>query len=233
MQSIDRQGITPLKEPLHRGVTRELRRRILHAELPPGTKLNESRLAGELEVSRTPLREALHRLTQEGFLTVSPGRGWSVARLSSREVRELFAVIAELEVKALEWSGVPDMQSLTELTEINARFARATDVEHALALNGEWHRTLVRTCPNEHLRRFIEEIRLRVYRYEYYYFQTVAEHVETAAGLHRAVTDALVRGDLAAAHAAVRSHWLTDLDLMLPEMLDDRTVDRLRRSKTV
>lgn len=221
MQSTEHDQAPPLREPLHRAVTRELRRRILHADLPPGSKLNESRLAAELAVSRTPLREALHRLTQEGFLTVSPGRGWSVARLSSREVRELFAIIAELEVKALEWSGVPDMQTLTELSEINARFARVEDVEAALALNGEWHRTLVRGCPNGHLRGFIEEIRLRVYRYEYYYFQTVSEHVKTAARLHKAVTDALARGDLAAAHSAVRAHWLADLDLMLPEVLDE------------
>ena len=199
---------------------RELRRRILHAELAPGTKLNEVRLAAELAVSRTPLREALHQLTHEGFLTASPGRGWSVATLSSREVRELFAIIAELEVTALEWSGLPGMQAMTELSEINARFARVADVEPALALNGEWHRALVRGCPNEELRSLIEEIRLRVYRYEYYYFQAGTTHVHTAADLHRGVMDALARGDLAGACAAIRIHWLTDLDVMLPEILD-------------
>jgi len=208
------------REPLHRGVRRELRGRILHAELAPGTKLNEVRLAAELEVSRTPLREALHQLTHEGFLTASPGRGWSVATLSSREVRELFAIIAELEVTALHWSGLPGMHAMAELTEINARFARVTDVEQALALNGEWHRALVGGCPNEELRGLIEEIRLRVYRYEYYYFQVGAAHVTTAAGLHRGVMDALTRGDLAGACAAIRVHWLTDLDVMLPEILD-------------
>lgn len=200
---------------------RELRRRILHAELGPGTKLNEVRLATELEVSRTPLREALHQLTHEGFLTTSPGRGWSVAALSSQEVRELFAIIAELEITALEWSGLPGMHVMAELTEINARFARATgDVELALALNGEWHRALVRGCPNEEMRSLIEEIRLRVYRYEYYYFQVGAAHVRTAAGLHRGVMDALAKRDLAGACAAIRVHWLTDLDRMLPEILD-------------
>jgi len=209
------------REPLHHGVMRELRRQILHAELAPGTKLNEVQLAAKLRVSRTPLREALHQLTHEGFLTSSPGRGWSVAGLSSQEVRELFAIIAELEVTALEWSGVPGMQAMTELAEINARFARVTDVEQALAMNGEWHRALVRGCPNEELRHLIEEIRLRVYRYEYYYFQVGAAHVETAARLHRGIMEALARGDLPAACAAVRVHWLTDLDVMLPEMLDE------------
>ena len=74
-------------------------------------------------------------------------------------------------------------------------------------------------CPNRELRRIIEEIRLRVYRYEYYYFQTTGAHSHTAADLHRAVMDPLALGDVAAAASAIRRHWLADLDEMLPEVL--------------
>jgi DNA-binding GntR family transcriptional regulator len=197
-----------------------LRRRILHAELLPGVKLNEQRLATELGVSRTPLREALHQLAQEGFLTAEPGRGFSVAPLSSREVGELFAIIGALEAQAIEWAGFPDVQAMAELQEINARLATALgDVEQALALNDRWHRTLVRRCPNGHLIRMIGELRSRIYRYEYYYFVGGADHVQTSVRLHRDIQQGLAARSLSATRDAIARHWLTDLDLMLPRIL--------------
>jgi len=210
------------RAPLHRRVSQALRQRILRAELAPGSKLNESRLAQELDVSRTPLREALLQLQQEGFLTADPGKGFSVAKLSSREVRELFAIIAVLEVKALEWGGIPNEQAMMQLSEINFRLGKVEDdVERALSLNAEWHLTLVRGCPNQQLVKMIEELRARVYRYEYYYYTAGAARVGTSVELHRDIMQPLARGDLKEACAAVTRHWLTDLDLMLPQVLQD------------
>jgi DNA-binding GntR family transcriptional regulator len=210
------------RKPLHQQVSRILRHQILHAQLAPGAKLNESRLAEELDVSRTPLREALLQLQQEGFLTAEPGRGFSVAELSSREVRELFAIIGALEIKALEWGGIPNEQIMMELSEINFRLGTVEDdVDLALSLNAEWHRTLVRGCPNRHLVKMIEEVRAKVYRYEYYYYTEGAARVGTSVELHRDIMQPLARGDLQTACAAVTRHWLTDMDLMLPQMLQD------------
>jgi len=208
------------RKPLHRQVSRILRHRILHAELTPGSKLNESKLALELDVSRTPLREALLQLQQEGFLTAEPGKGFSVAELDSREVRELFAIIAALEIKALEWGGIPNEQIMMQLSEINFRLGTVDDdVELALSLNAEWHRTLVRNCPNRQLVKMIEELRAKVYRYEYYYYTAGAARVGTSVELHRDIMQPLAQGDLQGACAAVTRHWLTDLDLMLPQIL--------------
>lgn len=209
------------REPLSQRVVRDLRDRILRAELRPGTRLTEVKLAADLAVSRTPIREALQQLAQEGFLTTAPGRGYAVAPVSSREVRELYAVIAALECTALEWGGTAGMDQLARLQEVNAQLARtAGDPERAMALNGEWHRALVRHCPNAQLRRIIEENRSRVYRYEYYYFLADPAHVGVSVRLHRAIMEPLAAGDMPAASAAVRAHWLADLDLMLPSVLD-------------
>lgn len=217
--------VTPVpaatREPLRARVVRDLRRRILHAELAPGARVTETRLAGELDVSRTPVREALQQLAAEGFLTGSLGRGYAVAPLSSREVRELFAVIATLECRALEWGGVPGVDQLAALAEINARLAALTeDAEAAMAINGAWHRALVRHCPNGELRRIIEENRQRVYRYEYYYFLADPAHIQVSVRLHRGIIEPLRRADVPAACDAVHAHWLTDLDRMLPAILD-------------
>ncbi len=207
------------RRPLHQEVSRILRQRILHAELPPGTKLNEAKLAGELGVSRTPLREALLTLEREGFLTAAPGRGYSVAPLTGRDVRELFPLMGVLERQALAWAGVPDRRTLSALEEQNARLAEVDEPEAALPLNAEWHRTLLGDCPNGHLLRMIEDVRAKVYRYEYHYYTAGKPRVHTSVRLHRDIIERLARNDLAAACDAVTRHWLTDLDLMLPEML--------------
>ncbi len=213
---------TVARRPLHQQVSQILRHRILHAALPPGSKINESKLAEELDVSRTPLREALLQLQQEGFLTAEPGRGFSVAELSIREVRELFAIIGALEIKALEWGGIPNEQTMMELSEINFRLGTVDDdVELALSLNAEWHRTLIRGCPNRQLVKMIDEVRAKVYRYEYYYYTAGAARVGTSVELHRDIMQPLARGDLQQACAAVTRHWLTDMDLMLPRILQD------------
>lgn len=70
------------------------------------------------------------------------------------------------------------------------------------------------------MRRIVEENRQRAYRYEYVYFETDPAHVEVAAGLHGNVLAPLRAGDLAGACDAIRAHWLADLDLMLPAILE-------------
>lgn len=207
------------RESLAIRVARDIRTAILRGELPGGSRLTEVALAERLDVSRTPVREALRTLEGEGFVAAAPGRGYSVLPLSSREVRELFAVMAELEILALTWAGLPDPYVLGEMSEVNARLARATEAPTALRLNAAWHRLLYARCDNAELRRMIEELRVRIYRYEYHYFSADAGHVQVAVALHRAIMDALAGEDAAAAAVAIRRHWWTDLDDMLPRLV--------------
>lgn len=74
-----------------------LRDEIVRWELQPGTHLNEVRLAERLSVSRTPLREAIHRLARDGLVTTTPGRGAVVAQLAFQDVVHLFQMREALE----------------------------------------------------------------------------------------------------------------------------------------
>ena len=74
-----------------------VKRRIVANELLSGTKLAEDGLAKELGVSRTPVREALNRLTQDGLVTVSPGRGAFVATFSFEDMVQLLEIREALE----------------------------------------------------------------------------------------------------------------------------------------
>jgi DNA-binding GntR family transcriptional regulator len=75
--------------------------RILSRDLSPNEKLSDLRLSEELGVSRTPVREALHRLVQDGVVIYSPNRGFFVASFSADDIGEIFDLRAVLETLAL------------------------------------------------------------------------------------------------------------------------------------
>lgn len=106
------------RQALHQEVATRLRQRIIEGELAPGTKLNERELSERLEVSRTPLREAVKMLAAEGLVALLPNRGAVVAQMSEQDVTDTFEVIAGLE----GLSGELAAQRITEaeLAEIRA-----------------------------------------------------------------------------------------------------------------
>ncbi len=106
------------RQALHQEVATRLRQRIIEGELAPGAKLNERELSERLQVSRTPLREAVKMLAAEGLVELLPNRGAVVAQMSEQDVIETFEVIAGLEGLAGELAAqrIDD----AELAEIRA-----------------------------------------------------------------------------------------------------------------
>ncbi|MFW6078340.1 MAG: GntR family transcriptional regulator [Gemmatimonadota bacterium] len=204
-------------EPLDIQIRRILLKRILAGEIAPGANLNEVRLARELGASRTPLRLALVRLEQEGFLVAEPNRGFFVAALSAEEAEELYPILATLEGLALR-QGAPSEADLRELGRMNEELARLDpgEFETAAQANLRWHETLVRRCENVRLMGMIETLRQQVYRYEVSFFSPGRERLETSVELHRSILEALEGGDPDLACTRLDAHWMTDLDTLAP-----------------
>jgi DNA-binding GntR family transcriptional regulator len=106
------------RQVLHQEVATRLRQRIVEGLIAPGAKLNERELSELLQVSRTPLREAIKMLAAEGLVELLPNRGAVAASLSEQDVADTFEVIAGLEGQ----SGELAAQRITEaeLSEIRA-----------------------------------------------------------------------------------------------------------------
>lgn len=191
-----------------------LRSRILRQELEPGTRLNESALAEEFEVSRGPVREAVGSLAQEGFLRAEPGRGYFVTDLTPQELRELFVVLAGLEALAVRESGPFGADRLNNLVEINRTLeATRSDPADAPAVNLRWHRQLVASCTNGLLLDLLRSLWSQAYRYEFAFFAD-PEHIVESVRFHRDVIEALRSGDPARIEQAISRHWTTDLDFL-------------------
>jgi DNA-binding GntR family transcriptional regulator len=106
------------RQVLHQEVATRLRQRLVEGQIAPGTKLNERELSELLQVSRTPLREAIKMLAAEGLVELLPNRGAVAASLDEQDVADTFEVIAGLEGQ----SGELAAQRITaeELAEVRA-----------------------------------------------------------------------------------------------------------------
>jgi DNA-binding GntR family transcriptional regulator len=106
------------RQVLHQEVATRLRQRIVEGQIAPGAKLNERELSEQLQVSRTPLREAIKMLAAEGLVELLPNRGAVAASLSEQDVADTFEVIAGLEGQSGELAA--QRISDAELAEIRA-----------------------------------------------------------------------------------------------------------------
>lgn len=204
----------PLRDEVHQLVLD----RLLRGELPPGSRVIESELATQLGVSRTPLREALFRLEQEGFLQADLARGFTVVPLTAREVREVYPIIWTLECLALTSIDQPERVALSELTQINEDLAQVRDdPAHMLALDSRWHETLMQGCPNRRLRQMIATLKKVAYRYEWAYMRETSL-VATSVEQHRAIIEALEGRDLTRAISLLEDNWRFGMNALLQQL---------------
>lgn len=186
------------RENISADLRSEIRSRIVFGELEAGCRLNEVHLARKFEVSRTPLREALFGLVNEGFVTEVPRRGFFVAGLRVEEIRELYRIRQILDPAALKMAGLPDAATLKRLRELNVRIGKAKSPRRIIELDDEWHLLLVSGCGNGILLDLIRQHMARTLRYELAYM-SVAENVGVATDEHELIITALEERRLAAA----------------------------------
>lgn len=132
-----------------------LRRRILSGHFAQGERINEARLAAELQTSRGPIREALRQLSAEGLLTDTPRRGSFVVRLSPQDVTEIYELRTALELQAarkvIKRGEAGDFKRLDDAVAAIEKAAATNDVEEVARLDLEFHLTLCRLSHNSRI----------------------------------------------------------------------------------
>lgn len=123
------------KRTLSDQVCEYLRKKITNVELKPGARIEPNDIAKELDVSVTPVREALYKLSQQGLIVVKPYVGFFVASLSPRDIEELFDLRRSLELLALDYvMRDPDVNRINQLLEKASCVATKAGEELAQAI---------------------------------------------------------------------------------------------------
>jgi DNA-binding GntR family transcriptional regulator len=134
-------------------VYRVLRRRIVHLDLPPGTRLREQALAQEFGVSRTPIRRVLDRLAHEGLVTVQAGSGASVSNVEFGALREVWALRLKIGELVADFVRLPATPSILE--RLDACLARLDTIDSTEALTylyDDYHEIMLDVMSNGPLR---------------------------------------------------------------------------------
>jgi DNA-binding GntR family transcriptional regulator len=185
-----------------------LRNMIVDGRLPAGERINEVQLSQQLGVSRTPLREALARLAQEGALRHVPRIGYFVRALTLEEFEQIYPIRQLLDPEALRLAGLPSRDRIARLREINDKIQIARDADTIIDLDNDWHLALVADCPNKVLIDLIQQFIQRTRRYEIALMRERSNAVQTTED-HGRILHALRNGDLEAACAELKQNMLS------------------------
>jgi DNA-binding GntR family transcriptional regulator len=200
------------RAPLGQQVYLALLQRIQHGSFPVGSKLRDATIAAELGVSRTPVREALLRLSREGLLSSDVGRGFRLAPLDPAELREIGSILAALEPLALDQAPEPGADRLERLAGIVRRLEQTRgDVAGCIELDDQFHRVLLEDCPNRRLLDLADTLRRALRRYLHHYLER-GGRVSLSSLQHSKILDALGKGDRQAARQLLERKWRRGID---------------------
>ncbi|MDR7486871.1 MAG: GntR family transcriptional regulator [Armatimonadota bacterium] len=186
-----------------------LKRHLAERRLAPGSKLSVPRLARQLDVSRTPVKEALERLVRDGLVTTLPKRGAFVAILRTQDVDEIYQMREMLEGLAARLAAPavdePLVHRLRDLLEVHRAAVERDDLDAHVSADVEFHRAIRQRAGNRRLIHALDILQDQI-RIVFKTSAAIPGRMRKAVEEHRAILAALERRDPDAAEAAARTH---------------------------
>jgi DNA-binding GntR family transcriptional regulator len=182
----------------------ELKKRLVNCEYKPGTWINETALVKELGFSRTPIREALALIEQEGFIRIIPKKGIFVTQISFNDVKQLFQVRKTVEPIALQMAS-PRLPREKLLEFRNLFVGEDPDIRVAFRLDTAMHLFIIEHCGN----RYIIEMFCKVFEANTRIIISSKQNelmIHDARAEHTEILDLLLAGKFEQAAAAMLSH---------------------------
>ncbi len=228
---------TPAAENLSARVYHQVKQLILCNEIMPGQKLHHQQLSERLGVSRTPVREALTRLGQEGYVSFLPNRGFTCKEIRLQEAEELYELRESLEAFAVE-KAVEKLtdQALAELRQrldlyghdVQNRFTR-----ERLVYDQDVHLQIAQIAGNETLRNTLSHV------FERIVLKRRTDGIyDPARGLtahqeHTELFDAMARRDARAAVAILRNHIQAGKKNVIADLRQRQAIRELRPAELI
>lgn len=186
-----------------------LRDKILNEEYSKGQKLNEVTLANSLDISRTPIREALKQLELEGLVESIPNKGVYVIGFSARDIDDMFEIRLALEGLAIELAidrlDEEHLNKIREVYELMEFYTLKEDNKKIAQLNIEFHDAIYKSTCSQYFAQLLKDIN--------YYVSVTSRHsisqptrLDTALEEHKAILDSILAKDKVLARATIASH---------------------------
>jgi DNA-binding GntR family transcriptional regulator len=213
------------KKSLREEVYESLRKSILHGKLKAGQRLIEEQLAHQIGISRTPVREAFHKLERDDLVSRLPKKGFAVREFTKADVEEIFGIRSALESYAAYLAtlhiGPEKISALEKNIDETEKAMDGGDYDKVVQLHTEFHNVLYRSCKSRKLLDMINN-------YSDYFFRYRAALVRADSGFksstedHRRMLDAMKKKDPRLVERIVRKHLVKGKDIVLKEIDEGR-----------
>lgn len=203
-------GSRPVKSLLDQAYN-EIKLRIITCGYRPGEVLSEAAISDELEIGRTPVHQAIHRLMMDGLITIMPRKGVMVAPAGVDEVMEIIDVRLVTECYcarlAADRADNSELQHLQKIVDASEKVTNQRDVEKMMLFDREFHDTLARAARNTVLADVLRSLHERSLRFWFISLRD-PDHHRNVLAQHRAIVAALQSRQPDAAENAMREHIL-------------------------
>ncbi len=215
------------RKSLREEVYDSLKKSILHGKLKGGQRLIEEQLAHQIGISRTPVREAFHRLERDELVTRLPKGGFAVREFTKEDVEEIFGIRSALESYAVFLATFhisPEKISHLEKKIVETEKAlKSRDNDKVVQLHTEFHDLLYKSCKSNKLIEMINNFRDYFYRYRPALLRTektIRESIED----HRRMLEAMKKKNPRLVERLVRNHLTKGKEIIIKEINEGRMV---------
>jgi len=196
-------------ELLSQKVYRALKTEIIKGSLKPGTKLSEGKIAEQMGVSRTPVREALKELAAEGFVKMNPNQAVAVSNASVEDVQEVLQIRGVLEGLAARLATKTiNEEEIKELEKYQKRMEQYTNKDDVLAfseMDAEFHELILNICGNDRLIQIRKNLSDQAHRFRIRSL-SVPGRLKYSLKEHQEIVEALKRKDAEQADRLSQKH---------------------------
>ena len=196
-------------KPLREIVYEELKKQILTGAIVPGTRMMEIEIAEKMDVSRTPVREAIRKLEIEGLVIIEPRRGAYASDISVKDMLDVLEVREDIEGLAASLTAKRiTEEEIAEMEAANEAYFKAVhsgNTEEIIRSDEFFHQTIVRLTGNKTLMSMMESLQGLAIRFRYLYYDDFSRY-ENMPAEHEEIIKAIKTGDEEMARRASKEH---------------------------
>lgn len=201
-----------------------IKERIINCEYKPNSFLNENSLIQEIDASRTPIREALNKLEQEGFVQILPKRGVIVTNVTMTEIHQTFEARLLLEPYVItRYIQNIDLNRLTQLyTENKALMESDPNPDGFCQLDDVLHRVISAACPNKYILETLDHIYNQNMRIRILSGKNIWERHVEAAKEHLELMTAIINDDAESAVKCITNHLIKSKEAAIQSFINEQ-----------
>jgi len=198
---------------------------IMDGTLVQGQKITEQQISKEFGVSRTPVREALYKLTATGLIRIIPHQGFLVSKWSAKEIKDVFEIRIVLERLAIELFiknySQRNVDTLGDILQKMEDAARESNFVEAAKMNNDFHDLIVKQCGNDEIFHIMEPLKNRISIFRLISI-SIPLRVNTSLEEHRTILRSISRKDVERAKSLIEAHIGKVLEIIENKLLEEQ-----------